>query len=288
MFRLWYGFNSGMWDDQASDLMGQLAIAHTDPGRSDPSLINKIPRGTFNTPEEEARNPNAKKIDRAHKGRLLDVAGEIQEDDDGLSYWVKQELLPKEEDQADPKWQGIRKDIGIFTEQEFEFLMTKCQRSLSESLTAPSSDCADLADVPVGGRVASTNAMAVTMSDVRVSPTIKDAKKPIDRVQSLAETIIFSISEDAPAAPPASEAATPGNVTPMPPAISRLQNGNTMKRSGSADSLAAAGKKSDENRKYVGGSKALDHLSRFLTSLETVSASVISRHLSSLYSVLPS
>lgn len=132
VFRLWHGFNSGLWDDQASDLAGQLAIAHTDPARSDPALIAKIPRGTLNTPEEEASNPNIKKTQRAHKARLLDVAGEIEEDDDGLNYWVKQDLLPPEEHVADPSWQGIRKDIGIFSDQEFEFLMTKCLRSLSE------------------------------------------------------------------------------------------------------------------------------------------------------------
>lgn len=136
MFRLWHGYNSGIWDDQASDLVGQLAIAHLDRGRSDPSLIGKIPRATFNTPEEEASNPNNKKDIRAHKTRLLDVAGEIEEDDDGVNYWIKQDLLPKEDSMADPDWQGIRKDIGIFSDQEFEFLMTKCLRSLSEWLAS--------------------------------------------------------------------------------------------------------------------------------------------------------
>jgi hypothetical protein len=37
------------------------------------------------------------------------------------------------------------------------------------------------------------------------------------------------------------------------------------------DSLAAAGSKVDADKKYLGGSKALDHLSRLLTSCETVS-----------------
>lgn len=131
--------------------------------------------------------------------------------------------------------------------------------------------------MPVGGSIASSNAMSMTMSDVRVSRNVLDAKKPIDRVQSLAEAIIFSMSEDAPVAPAASEAATPGNVTPMPSAVSRLQNGANMHRTSSGDSLAAAGKKSEENRKFVGGSKALDHLSRLLTSLETVNQKLRSR-----------
>lgn len=122
-------------------MAGQLAIAHTDPARSDPSVVSKVPRGMLNTPEEEANNPNNKKTQRAHKARLLDVAGEVEEDDDGLNYWVKQDLLPPDESVADPNWQGIRKDIGIFSDQEFEFLMTKCLRSLSECPLALTRGC---------------------------------------------------------------------------------------------------------------------------------------------------
>jgi proteasome activator subunit 4 len=122
-----------MWDDQASDLVGQLAIAHLDPARSDPSLIEKIPRAIFNTPEEEALNPAHARALRAHKARLLDVEGKIEEDDDGLNYWISPDLLPPNVSQADPSWQGIRKDVGIFTDQEFEFIMSKCLRSLSKS-----------------------------------------------------------------------------------------------------------------------------------------------------------
>lgn len=133
VFRLWSGFNSGLWDDQASDLLGQLSIAHIDPGKSDPSIMQKIPRPTFNTPEEEKRNPMPKRAIRLHKQRLLDIAGDIIEDDDGLTYWFDQSKLPADPRPEDQSWSGIRKDIGIFTEQEFEFLMTKCLRSLSKS-----------------------------------------------------------------------------------------------------------------------------------------------------------
>lgn len=129
---MWQGFNSGLWDDQASDLMGQLAMTHVIPGRSDPSIIDRIPRTIFNSEEDEKKNPNHKRIWRAHKARLLDVAGEIEEDDDGLDFYAKLDMLPPEEKLEDPNWQGIRRDIGIFSEQEFEFLMSKCLRSLSE------------------------------------------------------------------------------------------------------------------------------------------------------------
>ena len=95
--------------------------------------MKRIPRAQFNTSDEEAKNPSHNRIARGHKARLLDVCGEVEEDVDGVTYWAKQDQLPKEEVLSDPSWQGIRKDVGIFTEQEFEFLMSKCLRSLSES-----------------------------------------------------------------------------------------------------------------------------------------------------------
>ena len=111
--------------------MGQLAIAHVDPRRSDPTLVRLIPRSTLNNQEEEAKNPSHKRIARGHKARLLDVSGNVEEDADGLTYWAKQDMLPEEGTIGDPGWRGIRKDVGIFTNEEFEFLMTKCLRSLS-------------------------------------------------------------------------------------------------------------------------------------------------------------
>lgn len=115
--------------------------------------------------------------------------------------------------------------------------------------------------------------MSITSADARVSKKVLDAKKPIDRVQSLAETIIYSMSEDAPVASSTSATATPGTATPANPALTRVQNGSNgvgMKRTSSADSLAAAGQKSEADSRVLAGSKALDHLSRLLTSCETV------------------
>ena len=124
----------------------------------------------------------------------------------------------------------------------------------------------------MGGNLAASNAMSVTAADARASRKVLDAKKPIDRVQSLAETIIFCMSYDAPEAAKSGIAtpvngSTNGNTTPVPRAISRLNNGAEMKRGGSSDSLAQAGKTAE--RHYLAGSKALDHLSRLLTSCET-------------------
>lgn len=117
--------------------------------------------------------------------------------------------------------------------------------------------------------------MSITSADARVSKKVLEAKKPIDRVQSLAETIIYCIAEDADAARTGSATATPGTATPVNPALARVQTGAAFKRSGSQDSLAAAGQQGDAERKYMAGSKALDHLSRLLTSCETVSFCLI-------------
>lgn len=253
-FQVLAGVQLGLWDDQASDLMGQLAIAHVDPARSDPSLLSKIPHGFQNTLEEEVSNPSAKKRARHHQLRLLEVAGQVQEDADGLSYWVDESdpSLPPEEKLGNPDWQGIRKDVGIFTDEQFEFLMSKCLRSLN---------------VPVGGAVASQNSMSVTVADTKASKKILDAKKPIDRVQSLAETIVFSISEDA--LPLISEGTGTATGTGTPSGVATpLGKGAVGKVK---DSLAAVGRKEELHRRYLAGSKALDHLSKLLTSCETVS-----------------
>ncbi|WVQ73567.1 hypothetical protein IAR50_003145 [Cryptococcus sp. DSM 104548] len=237
MFRLWKGFNSGLWDDQASDLIGQLALAHVDPARSDPSLFARIPHNLQNTPEQEANNPSERKRQRHHKMRQLEVEGKVEEDADGLNFWVPPSLVGEEEKLGDKSWKGIRKDVGIFTDEEFEFIMSKCLRSLN---------------VPVGGNAASQNAMSVTVADTRVSKKVVEAKKPIDRVQSLAETIVYSMSEDSlPAISTASGVATPVKMT---------------KGKGKENLGGIGGKK---ERRYLGGSKALDHMSRLLTSCET-------------------
>jgi proteasome activator subunit 4 len=111
--------------------------------------------------------------------------------------------------------------------------------------------------------------MSVTASDGRVSKKITNFKKSVDRVQSLAEIIVYSMAVDGPS--PTSNTATPsGAVTPVPAAVSRLQASTKMQHSPSSDSLAAAGKKSEAAKAYLGGSKALDHLAKLITACETV------------------
>nr|ODN78210.1 proteasome activator subunit 4 [Cryptococcus depauperatus CBS 7841] len=244
LFRLWSGLNSGLWDDQASDIMGQLAILHVDPRRSDPSLVSKIPRSLQNDPYFDRINPSIRNQARNHHARQLDVEGKVDEDSDGLTYWMIPSLVGTETSLTDPEWKGIRKDIGIFTDQQFEFIMSKCLRSLN---------------VPVGGNLASQNSMSVTVADTRASKKVLDAKKPVDRVQSLAETIVFSMSEDSLPMSPNSGVNTPSGIaTPTGMSAGKGPLGRVLAQEGES-----------QQRRYLAGCKALDHLNQLLTSCET-------------------
>lgn len=128
--------------------------------------------------------------------------------------------------------------------------------------------------------MAAQNSMSVTAGDARTSKKILDSKKPIDRTQSLSETIVYSMAEDSPIAPFGTATAVPtrsgtpaeGRSTNYHSAdpVARLRNGFTeMSRSGSTDSLAAAGERIEASKQYLAGSKALDHLSTLITSCET-------------------
>jgi proteasome activator subunit 4 len=61
---------------------------------------------------------------------------------------------------------------------------------------------------------------------------------------------------------------TSGTQTPVHSALSRVK-ANGLHTSDSTDSLAAAGKRADAQRTYLGGSKALDHLAKLIVSCET-------------------
>jgi len=133
VFRLWQGINSGYWDDQAFDVLGQAAIIHSIPRKSDPSIVDKIPRDWRNSSAEEIDNYGRKARLRGHKARLLEAQGKIVYDDHNLNFFADPKLMAPKETPGNPDWPGIRKDIGMFTEKEFEFLMSKVLRSLSKS-----------------------------------------------------------------------------------------------------------------------------------------------------------
>lgn len=136
---MWTGIHSGFWDDQACDVLGQLATVHVNPARSNPTKIAKVHKNLLNTPEQDRKKFTTKADLNAHKLRMKEARGEVVDDEDGLTYWVvpdDDEAGVSEDEHAETKastWQGIRKDVGIFSDQEFEMIMSKCLRSLSTS-----------------------------------------------------------------------------------------------------------------------------------------------------------
>ena len=93
LFRMWESVNSYNYDDRMLSFLAQLAEMHVDPSVSDPARIESIP--------DDARS-----------------------EDEGRPNWAKDDLK-----HSDP-WHGIYKDVGIFTEDEWSFIMVKCLASM--------------------------------------------------------------------------------------------------------------------------------------------------------------
>lgn len=95
LFRLWEPINSYMYDERMLQFISKLAEMHTDPEISNPRRIETIPDD------------------------------EISEDEKRPKWDLKSSKI------HDP-WQGLYKDVGIFTEHQWNFLMCKCLSSMGE------------------------------------------------------------------------------------------------------------------------------------------------------------
>jgi proteasome activator subunit 4 len=98
LFRIWESVNSYMYDDRMLHFLSRLVEIHVDPAVSDPCKIKDIP--------DDARS-----------------IGEARPE------W-KQDDLPH----SGERWRGIFKDVGIFTESNWNLLMSKCLASMSKSM----------------------------------------------------------------------------------------------------------------------------------------------------------
>lgn len=110
VFKLWEGgFNSGIWDEQWLDFVERLAKLHLDPVMSDPDIV------------EELRQITKEK--GGYVEEKTKVEEMLQKADTGGDELMGGSTLAGE-------WKGIRKDVGIFTSQQFAFIMTKCLRAM--------------------------------------------------------------------------------------------------------------------------------------------------------------
>lgn len=93
LFRLWESVNSYMFDDRMLQFLARLAEMHVDPSVSDPQRVQDIP----------------------------DDAGSEGE---GRPGWPVDDLEPKW------KWTGLFDDVGIFSEADWAYIMSKCMSSM--------------------------------------------------------------------------------------------------------------------------------------------------------------
>jgi proteasome activator subunit 4 len=90
---MWESINSYMYDERMLHFLSRLAEMHVDPSVSDPKTVEDLPDD------------------------------EISEDE-GRPHWSQDDLNEHR------NWSGLYKDVGIFTEHEWNLLMCKCLASM--------------------------------------------------------------------------------------------------------------------------------------------------------------
>lgn len=93
LFRMWESINSYAYDERMLAFISKLAEIHISPDASDPRKIAEIPDDELSEGE-------------------------------GRPHWSHEDLA------EDAVWDGLYKDVGIFTEHEWSLLMCKCLASM--------------------------------------------------------------------------------------------------------------------------------------------------------------
>ena len=94
LFRIWESVNSYMYDERMLQFLAHLVEMHVDPTESDPRKVKDLPDDAIS-------------------------------EDEGRPQWPNEDLQFN-----GTHWGGIYKDVGIFTEYDWGFLMTKCLASM--------------------------------------------------------------------------------------------------------------------------------------------------------------
>ncbi|EJU01100.1 hypothetical protein DACRYDRAFT_22883 [Dacryopinax primogenitus] len=201
IFKLWEAFNSSVWDARSFQMLSQVAELHVDPTVSDPKRVREIP-------------------DDAREGRKQRIV------------WEK-DPVPK------GAWKGLFKDVGIFDEEQWNFMMIKCLATMSIPL-------ADTGSLATG-----------TSTDTQASFEIGRLPPPVWEIHSLARIIVYSMSRDGPASA-SSGFSTPEILTPGP---------SGHKTNGLLRDLFKP--HHEKVKTYLAGSKALDSFARLIVSTES-------------------
>ncbi|GAA5895195.1 proteasome activator BLM10 [Sporobolomyces salmoneus] len=242
IFKLWSAFNSEIYDEQFLDFAERLSFQHLDPRISHPDIIEEL---------REIMHEKGEYVDLADKHpKLEDLLKDSRYESTGKA---------SEEGTRTPggsagvsKWKGIRKDVGIFTDQQFAFIMTKCLRTMG---------------VPVGGGTkAGAQGVAATdfaTSDSSATGVALTMKRPAEKLSSFAAIIVYSMSNDS----------SPSGSTPLgskvPSRAGSPAPGSKANSHGLLGVATANLTKVKKDRTFLGGSKALDALAKLIQATES-------------------
>lgn len=142
LMRIWDAVNSYMFDERHFALLAQLAEIHLDPAISDPRRLDELPdderldenglpeegpRLRWNTADAQRPSEAVRSSDTPHE-RLrrhhLGVNGL-----DGTYTPNGTHRLSQNQAHSGP-WKGIFKDVGIFSQAEWDLIMCKCLASM--------------------------------------------------------------------------------------------------------------------------------------------------------------
>lgn len=279
-FVLWEAFsNSQIYTEQWLDVMSRLAEKHMDPSISDPKLVEKFKRlyernNRPFTSESNQEQPNGLPQKRpspeaeAGPSRPIRPASEEEpraatsvpgEADMEIEGWgLSAPVDPASASAgrtrvgaAREKWKGIRKDVGIFSYEQWDFLMQRTLRAMN---------------IPVGN-VQKSNSNYISQgefgaanADSAANSTVMKMKKPSERLHSSAILLIYSMANDSPVL-----AKTPsGSKQP-----SRTASSTDLRMTGKDEALNPFKLVNGSTKAYVGGSKALDSLVKLINATET-------------------
>ncbi|KAJ4476693.1 hypothetical protein J3R30DRAFT_3704168 [Lentinula aciculospora] len=211
LLRIWESINSYKYDERMLHFLSQLAEMHVSSEVSDPRKIHIIP--------DDERS-----------------------EDEDRPKWSNENVLKE-----DAYWPGLYKDVGIFTEHEWNLLMCKCLASME----IPLADTGSLTTGP--------------SADNQAGFEISRLPKTGWRIPSLARIIVYSMAPDGLPAPP-SNVPTPF-FSPSPSGMNTPSIGSSTL----GEYLSAPLGKGvhGKGKTFLAGSKALDSLARLIASVES-------------------
>ncbi|BGP22448.1 Proteasome activator BLM10 [Rhodotorula toruloides] len=249
VFKLWEAFSSEIYDEQWLDFVERLAVLHVDPRVSHPDIVDELRQMAKDAGQyvEEKTKVEDLLEEHTYSHRKAGIPAYIFGMQDGMTTPGGSPALPK--------WRGTRKDVGIFTEQQFAFIMTKCLRAMG---------------VPVGGGT-KAGASGVAASDFATQDSAATGvaltmKRPTEKLGSFAAVIVYSMAADA----------RPSGSTPFGSKAPSRSGSRSNSPTRGAKAPAAIGPNGllgavfgdKKERTYLGGSKALDALAKLIQATE--------------------